>query len=168
MKKLIFLITLSIIITYSFVTRASAATRHVTLNAEIKLNNQTQIISAVGTLPNPCTKNVQPSIKAINSNTLQIDFIAEFKGPYCIMVVGDDYVVNVAPTTIQNELLNLGLNTKTDYEIVLSNGTSLGHLKLSTLGAFEFVNVESFHSDVFPGLKNDNRTSTIELNKATD
>jgi hypothetical protein len=168
MKKLIFLITLSIIITYTFVTRAQATTRLVNLNPEITLDSDTQIITAEGVLPNPCTNNVQPSLTVIDEKTLQIEFTAQFKGPFCIMSLGKEYQVYVAPTTIQKELSDLGLSTTTDYEIVLNNGTSLGLLKLSNLEGLEAINVETFHSDIFPALKRNNELTDVELIKATD
>lgn len=149
MKKFFLLFCLAMAICYSALSRAEVTRTILPVPAEsVEFNEEDGVFTVTGTLPNPCTSNPRITLAPTEQDgVLSLGVAAEYKGAFCIQILGKRYSRTASVTDVKRELINLGLDPNGTYTIVTSEGQGIVEINFadvqlfSTVGALELPSV---------------------------
>jgi hypothetical protein len=124
MKKILFLVFISVAVTLSVLARAEAGREISVAVSKVSFDVNSGAIGVEGYLPNPCTVGPRPVLTLTeNEGVLALKVVARPIAAICIMMVGQPYELEFDVQALKLELLRLRLDTSKTYRIVSMNGT---------------------------------------------
>lgn len=125
MKKLVFIATLSALITLSLMAKAENLPRTVSLQTDnVQFDPGSMIVNADGNMPTQCVVSPRPTLSKTNSdNTLLLSIVGADYSQSCMMMLGGPFKLAFDIRSLKFEIAALGLDPEATYKIITEDGS---------------------------------------------
>jgi hypothetical protein len=120
MKRIIFLLTFSIVFTASFVAKADQTVREIGVpTSNIQFEQESMTVTLNGLLPTRCVTSPHPVLSKTNeANVLELTVAGFQSSGMCMSMIGGQYELAFDIRSLKYEIQKLTLNPEASYKIV--------------------------------------------------
>ncbi|MCB0351096.1 MAG: hypothetical protein KDD38_07920 [Bdellovibrionales bacterium] len=127
MNKIIFLVTLSALLTLSIFAKAEIQPRIVSVPmTNMNYDNESMTLELMGYLPTQCVVSPQPKLSATKlSNVLMVTVVGSDFSENCTMAIGGAYQLAFDIRSLKYNIVELNLDPEATYKLITQDGSEI-------------------------------------------